>query len=74
MPSPRPGRRRPGRPQGDVSWSTPLKQDYALGIVVRYLPSLRHEIEDGKIDHIRALIGQYFSVVDNVLPSVAIHA
>jgi hypothetical protein len=40
--------------------------------VVRYLPSLWHEIEDGKLDHIRALIEQYLAVVDNVLPIVAI--
>jgi hypothetical protein len=45
---------------------------YALSIVVRYLPSLWHEIEDGKLDHIRALIEQYLAVVDNVLPVVAI--
>jgi hypothetical protein len=29
---------------------------YALSIVVRYLPLLWHEIEDGSLDHIRALI------------------
>jgi hypothetical protein len=45
---------------------------YALSIVVRYLPSLWHEIEDGRLDHIRALIEQYLAVVDNVLPIVAI--
>ena len=45
---------------------------YALSIVVRYLPSLWHEIEDGKLDHIRALIEQYLAVVDNVLPVVAV--
>jgi hypothetical protein len=45
---------------------------YALSIVVRYLPSLWHEIEDGNLDHIRALIEHYLSIVDNVLPSMAI--
>jgi hypothetical protein len=29
---------------------------YALSIVVRYLPALWHEIEDGELDHLRALI------------------
>jgi hypothetical protein len=45
---------------------------YTLSIVVRYLPSLWHEIEDGKLDHIRALIELYLVIVDNVLPPLAI--
>jgi hypothetical protein len=45
---------------------------YALSIVVRYLPSLWHEIEDGALDHIRALIEHYLAVVDNVLPHLAV--
>lgn len=45
---------------------------YALSIVVRYLPLLWHEIEDGSLDHIRALIEHYISVFDNVLPKLAI--
>jgi hypothetical protein len=44
---------------------------YALSIVVRYLPSLWHEIEDGALDHIRALIEHYLTVVDNV-PHLAV--
>jgi len=45
---------------------------YALSIVVRYLPMLWHEIEDGRLDHIRALIEHYLAIVDNVLPQIAI--
>ncbi len=45
---------------------------YTLSIVVRYLPSLWHEIEDGELDHIRALIEQYLAIVDNVLPVISI--
>ncbi len=45
---------------------------YALSIVVRYLPLLWHEIEDGNLNHIRALIEQYLAIVDNVLPQMAI--
>jgi hypothetical protein len=45
---------------------------YALNIVVRYLPLLWHEIEDGALDHIRALIEQYLVIVDNVPPQIAI--
>ena len=45
---------------------------YALSIVVRYLPSLWHEIEDGKLNHIRALIEHYLVVVDNVLPQLVL--
>lgn len=45
---------------------------YALSIVVRYLPSLWHDIEDGELDHIRALIDHYLVVVDAVLPHIAL--
>ncbi|TYL90332.1 hypothetical protein FXB40_32265 [Bradyrhizobium rifense] len=45
---------------------------YALSIVVRYLPLLWHEIEDGKLDHIRALIEHYVSIFDHVVPGLAI--
>jgi hypothetical protein len=45
---------------------------YALSIIVRYLPLLWHEIEDGKLDHIRALIEHYVVIVDNVLPLLAV--
>jgi hypothetical protein len=45
---------------------------YALSIIVRYLPSLWHEIEDGELDHIRALIEHYLVIVDNVLPRTSV--
>ena len=45
---------------------------YALSIIVRYLPSLWHEIEDGDLDHVRALIEHYLNIVDNVLPLLAV--
>jgi hypothetical protein len=45
---------------------------YALSIVVRYLPQLWHEIENGSMDHVRALIEQYVATIDNVLPKLAI--
>jgi hypothetical protein len=45
---------------------------YALSIVVRYLPSLWHDIEDGTLNHLRALIEHYLTVVDNVVPRLAI--
>ena len=45
---------------------------YALSIVVRYLPFLWHDIEDGTLDHIRALIEHYLSIVDNVVPRLAV--
>lgn len=44
---------------------------YALSIVVRYLPLLWHEIEDGQLDHFRALIEHHLAIVDNVLPQIA---
>lgn len=45
---------------------------YAFSIVVRYLPELWHEIEDGDLDHIRALLEQYLTIVDHVLPKLII--
>jgi hypothetical protein len=51
---------------------THLMTLYALSIVVRYLPLLWHEIEEGGLDHIRALIEHYITVFDNVLPRLAI--
>jgi hypothetical protein len=45
---------------------------YALSIVVRYLPSRWHEIEDGPLDHIRALIEHYLAIVDAVLPRLSV--
>jgi hypothetical protein len=45
---------------------------YAMSIVVRYLPSLWHEIEDGSLDHIRALIEHYLVIVDSVIPHLAV--
>ncbi|MFY0577980.1 YaaC family protein [Cystobacter fuscus] len=45
---------------------------YALSIVVRYLPSLWHQVEHGRLDHIRALIENYLSIVDNVGPTLAL--
>ncbi len=47
---------------------------YALSIVVRYLPSLWHDIEDGELNHMRALIEHYLAIVDNVLPKLAVEA
>ncbi len=45
---------------------------YAFSIVTRYLPSLWHEIEDGKLDHLRSLLEHYLVIVDNVLPKIAL--
>jgi hypothetical protein len=45
---------------------------YALSIVVRYLPSQWHEIEDGPLDDMRALIEHYLAIVDDVLPRLSI--
>lgn len=45
---------------------------YAFSIVVRYLPELWHEIEDGSLDHIRVLLEQYLAIVDQVLPKLII--
>jgi len=45
---------------------------YALSIVVRYLPSLWHDIENGELNHIRALIEHYLAIVDGVLPRMSV--
>jgi len=45
---------------------------YALSIVVRYLPSLWHNIENGDLNHIRALIEHYLAIVDGVLPRMSV--
>lgn len=45
---------------------------YALSIVVRYLPSVWHEIEDGQLDSLRALLEQYTVVMDKVMPLMSI--
>jgi hypothetical protein len=45
---------------------------YAFSIIVRYLPETWHEIEYGRLDHIRALIEHYLVIVDNVLPGIAV--
>ena len=45
---------------------------YATSILVRYLPERWHDIEDGKLDHIRALLEHYMVIVDNVLPKIVI--
>ncbi|SIT45619.1 conserved hypothetical protein [Paraburkholderia ribeironis] len=45
---------------------------YAFSIVTRYLPSLWHEIEDGKLDQLRSLLEHYLVIVDNVLPKIAL--
>ena len=45
---------------------------YALSIVVRYLPSLWHDIENGDLNHIRALIEHYLAIVDGVLPRMSV--
>ncbi|HEY4902222.1 MAG TPA: hypothetical protein VIH89_01995 [Candidatus Sulfotelmatobacter sp.] len=45
---------------------------YALSIVVRYLPSLWHNIENGDLNHIRALIEHYLAIVDSVLPRMSV--
>jgi hypothetical protein len=45
---------------------------YAFSIVTRYLPNLWHEIEDGKLDHLRSLLEHYLVIVDNVLPKIAL--
>jgi hypothetical protein len=43
---------------------------YALSIVVRYLPSFWFQIEHGSLDHVRALLEQYATTVDVVLPKL----
>jgi hypothetical protein len=45
---------------------------YSLSIVVRYLPSLWHEIEDGALNHVASLVEYYLSIVDNVVPQLVL--
>ena len=45
---------------------------YALSIVVRYLPSFWYKIEHGELDHVRALLEQYVTIVDTAVPKLAI--
>lgn len=45
---------------------------YALSIIVRYLPSLWHDIEEGELNHVRALVEHYLAIVDNVLPQLTL--
>lgn len=44
---------------------------YALSIIVRYEPLLWHDIDVGRLDHIRALLEQYAFMTDQVLPILA---
>jgi hypothetical protein len=41
---------------------------YALSIVVRYRPSIWRRVQEGDLDHVRALIEAFLSVVERVLP------
>jgi hypothetical protein len=41
---------------------------YALSIVVRYRPSVWRRVQEGDLDHMRALIRALLSVVERVLP------
>jgi hypothetical protein len=45
---------------------------YAMSIVVRYLPSLWYRIEHGGLDNLRSLLEYYVTVVDVVVPKLAI--
>ncbi|MBS7532282.1 hypothetical protein KHC28_01265, partial [Ancylobacter sonchi] len=41
---------------------------YALSIVVRYRPSVWRRVQEGDLDHMRALIEAFLAVVERVLP------
>lgn len=41
---------------------------YALSIVVRYRPSLWRRVQEGDLDHMRALIEAFLAVVERTLP------
>ena len=41
---------------------------YALSIIVRYRPSLWRRIQDGDLDHLRALIDAFIAVAERILP------
>ena len=44
---------------------------YGLSIVVRYLPSIWHEITSGHLDDVRSLVEFYLNVVDTLIPEIA---
>jgi|SRR5271166_4235757 len=41
---------------------------YALSIIVRHRPSIWRRVQEGELDHMRALIEAFLTVVDRVLP------
>ncbi|BCG84463.1 hypothetical protein MesoLj113c_05730 [Mesorhizobium sp. 113-3-9] len=41
---------------------------YALSIIVRYRPSVWRRVQEGDLDHMRALIEAFLTVVERVLP------
>jgi hypothetical protein len=41
---------------------------YALSIIVRYRPSIWRRVQEGDLDHMRALIEAFLAVVERVLP------
>lgn len=41
---------------------------YSLSIIVRYLPDLWYEINNGELDHIASLLKYYLSIFDKVIP------
>jgi hypothetical protein len=41
---------------------------YALSIVVRYRPSLWRRVQEGDLDHMRAIIEAFLTIVERVLP------
>ncbi len=45
---------------------------YGCSILVRYLPSVWQRIDAGDLDDVRVLLEHYVSIVDNVLPAIAI--
>ena len=45
---------------------------YTLSIIVRYLPSVWYQIEHGSLDHVRALLEHYITIVDTVIPKCGI--
>lgn len=47
---------------------------YGLSIVVRYRPSIWRRVQEGDLDHFRALIESFLSVVERVLPEAFLAA
>ena len=41
---------------------------YGLSIVVRYRPSLWRRVQEGDLDHMRALVEAFLAVAERVLP------